>query len=91
MFHHRDGWYFVRRDDGSVKIVVTETTHADAPPLLTHTITPNEWASIIAAVCARGENSESYRDALDFHTAIPTSGGQDAPGGPDGVIVGRRR
>ena len=96
MFHQRDGFYVERLEGGAVRVVkhgsLTPIERSNGvrklPIILDHVIPPNEWASIIAAVCARGENGESYRDALDFHMAIPASGGPDAPGGEQGVIRG---
>ncbi len=58
-FHARDGWYFQRQDDGSVKISAAVSRSTE-----TLTIPPNEWASIVAAVSAQGETAETYQAAL---------------------------
>lgn len=60
-FHLRDGLCFHADKDGSVTI-----RWADREL----TVPANEWASVLAATCVRGETGESYRDALDFHTPL---------------------
>ena len=58
-FHAKDGWYFERMEDGSVRISAavqrsTETLVVDAAT----------WASIVAAVSATGGTSETFYAAL---------------------------
>ena len=57
-FHAKDGWYFERQDDGSIKIsaAVNRCTETIVLP-------PMEWASVVAATSAQGETSESYQAA----------------------------
>jgi len=57
-FHWRDGWYFRRLEDGSVRIV---SDYADL------TIPAAEWASIVCSVSADGETGERWHAAQDFH------------------------
>lgn len=66
-FHWRDGTYFKRLENGSVRVRRTETPNADSPTALTLVIPPSEWASIIAHVSSRGETAESYCEAEKFH------------------------
>lgn len=62
-FHAHDGWYFERVDDDhSVKICAAVGRSAE-----TITLTAAEWASVIAAVSAQGETSETYQAALNLH------------------------
>ena len=48
--HQREGWYFKRLDDGSVRI-----RHASETP---HIIPPNEWESILRELSAPTEKRE---------------------------------
>jgi hypothetical protein len=61
-FHANDGWYFERQEDGSVKISAAVSRSAE-----TITLKPAEWASVVTAVSARGETSETYQAALRLH------------------------
>lgn len=69
--HSRNGFYFKRQDDGSVRVRIAignpEGGQWDDTTLREITVPPNEWASVIASVCARGADSASYQDAQDFH------------------------
>lgn len=58
-YHWRDGWTFERLPNGSVEIAEGRSSRAVIPP--------QEWASIVAAMSARGENAETYTAALDAH------------------------
>jgi hypothetical protein len=66
-FHFREGFYFSRATDGSVTIRVAESAHGDAPTLREITVPENEWASVLASVCARGESGETWQEAREFH------------------------
>jgi hypothetical protein len=66
-FHWRNGWFFKRMTGGSVRI--TRVTH---PPVegqfeWQFTIPENEWASIVCSVSEKGETSERWQDARNFH------------------------
>jgi hypothetical protein len=61
-FHANDGWYFERQPDGSVKISAAVNRCAE-----TITLPPAEWASVVTAVSAQGETSETYQAALRLH------------------------
>lgn len=66
-FHTHDGWYFKRLPDGSVRIVVSESAHVDAPVVREHVLPENEWASVVASVSAGGEDYDRWMAARDFH------------------------
>lgn len=61
-FHANDGWYFERQEDGSVKISAAVSRCVE-----TITLKPAEWASVVTAVSALGETSETYQAALRLH------------------------
>ncbi len=64
MFHVADGLYFDRLDEGSVHIR-KETKEADSTSVLfEQTISPSEWASIVAAV-SHPENQDGAHDAAN--------------------------
>lgn len=62
MHHWRDGWTFVRRPDGSVRIANTDGVCL--------TIPPNEWASVVADVSRYGGTADEYRVATKLHTGF---------------------
>ena len=64
MFHARDGLYFERLADGSVKVRL-EPIGGGAPA---EAIVPADtWASVIATVCARGETADTWNEARQYH------------------------
>ena len=71
-FHRRDGWYFERWDDGTVRIekysgkAGTEARKLDEVA----EIPAAEWASIIASVTSQGKTAESYATAQAFHAGV---------------------
>lgn len=77
MFHWKDGLYFGRMPDGSVRVIQqpNQGSHQDFPridapvegALLDVTIPAAEWASITSSVSATSETSESYQAALALH------------------------
>jgi hypothetical protein len=68
-FHTHEGWYWRRRSDGSVAIVVTESAKDGAPIVREHYLEVGEWASVVASVSARGETGETFLEAKTFHDA----------------------
>lgn len=64
MFHARDGQFFERQDDGSVRILSRETGHGGAAILKDVTLGPSEWASVVASMSLEGEDGETWRLAL---------------------------
>ena len=73
-FHARDNWFFRREDDGSVRILAPDTMGPGAHQAVT--LDANTWASVVASVSARGETSETFQAARDFHGGTPD--GQEA-------------
>ena len=65
-FHHRDGWFFKRMDDGTVRIQ-KRTNDAESRVEIEHFIDESSWASVVASVSAFGENGETHDAALDLH------------------------
>jgi len=62
-FHWRDGWYFKRLDDGTVRVLLVH-----GQQIYQHLIIPdNEWASIVCSVSADGETGERWQQARNFH------------------------
>jgi hypothetical protein len=61
-FHAKDGWYFERQEDGSVKISAAVDRCTEVIVLAA-----SEWPSVVAAVSAQGETSESYQAAVLVH------------------------
>ncbi len=64
MFHARDGLYFERLPDGSVKIMVRPVTGASFETILP----PDAWASVLASTSARGETLDTWNEARQYHT-----------------------
>ena len=64
MFHAKDGQFFERQSDGSVRILARETGHDGAAVLKDVTLGPSEWASVVASMSKEGENGETWRMAL---------------------------
>mgnify|MGYP001260749776 FL=1 len=75
-FHWRDGWYFHRNEDQSVRIAhfLFVDGRPQYPPVVNVCIPAEAWASIVASVSARGETTETYYAALAFHNL--TEGGK---------------
>lgn len=66
MFHAKDGWYFERTGTGDVRVIVKPAGYAGS---LTTTVEFNvdTWASIVAAVSARGDTADAWKEALELH------------------------
>ena len=82
MFHLRNGFFFQRLDDGSVRIryaqPVIDELGNPAPSvgggyfqaiIAQVTVPENEWASVLASVSAAGETSETWQAARDYHAS----------------------
>lgn len=63
-FHAGHGLYFSRLMDGSVTIRIESVGGLEVE----RTVSPDTWASIMAAVCARGEDTDTWHEARQFHT-----------------------
>lgn len=76
--HHRDDVYFCRQGDGAVRVLAFREPPAERPSaegecpgaVLDHTLTPSEWASVVAVVSAGGESGAAYADALALHQGV---------------------
>jgi hypothetical protein len=66
-FYLRDGWTFSRESAGRVHIVKRDPAHDAAPIVVEITLTPEEWASVIASMSHVGETPESFTDAQYIH------------------------
>lgn len=63
-FHSRDGWYFRREDDGSVRIMGPDSMGPGAHQVVT--LDADTWAS----VGQRGETADTFAKARRFHDGI---------------------
>lgn len=61
-FHVRDGLYFRREADGSVRVKLGDREV---------TVDPSSWGSVLASVCSRGETYETWQEAVHFHVQDP--------------------
>lgn len=69
MFHAQGGWFWKRNEDGSVSFEKRAPARFEGTYQLvaSGTIEAGVWASIVATVSARGETSDTWREALEFH------------------------
>lgn len=72
-FHLRDGLTFQSLPGGYVWFFLSER---DANgwwerPLTERPVPENEWASVVASMCSRGENGVTWEEARQFHGHIP--------------------
>lgn len=70
-FHWKDNWYFMRLENGGVRIF-HEENYVDQDTGIRESdvcldIDPDSWASIMTSVSARGETGETFREAQEFH------------------------
>lgn len=69
MFHLRDGFSFERNYKGDVAIEFRRPAKGAGDDFVASIVVPEgEWASVLAAVCARGETSETWQEARDYHS-----------------------
>ncbi len=76
-FHCREGWYFKRQDDGSVRIFHVDG-HAEGLGFPPETdadflIDADSWASVVASVSKGGETGDRWQAILVFHMGEITS------------------
>lgn len=57
-YHARERLYFERGEMGQVLVKMPDKTVI---------LASNEWASVLASMCARGENAQTFEEADDFH------------------------
>jgi hypothetical protein len=73
-FHWRDGWFFQRQEEGSVRVFHVSPPHVAPEPPDTDvdfTVEPNSWASIVASVSVAGEHGGRFYRAHEFHMNPP--------------------
>lgn len=63
MFHAKEGLYFERVGQDEVKVVVEDQYKVKREI----TLTADTWASVVATVSLRGEDYETWREALAMH------------------------
>lgn len=70
-FHAKDGWYFRREQDGSVRILAPDSLGSGAHQVVT--LDANAWASVVASVSGTGESASTFEAARSFHEsgAVP--------------------
>ena len=62
--HTHNGWYWKREQDGSVTFTCRDK---NGRALAHHNVTADEWASVVASVSLRGEDSATFDEARAFH------------------------
>ena len=67
MFYTKNELYFERLSDGSVRIVKQDVSGGKLKLIMAEILDINTWASAVASVCIRGENSETFHQAIKFH------------------------
>ena len=73
MFHTKDGWFWERLDDGSVRVTLRDVETGEK-----HELTPGEWASVVAHVSAHEDPATAYEHAEAVHHATrPPAGALD--------------
>ena len=72
MYHARDGLYFDRLADGTVRCVKRDPT-CGIRPVIDINIDPATWVSVVAAVSKSGETSETVQAAQELHNWTPCS------------------
>jgi len=77
MFHCKDGWFFERYPKGGVAIIKRESANEQSPIVASIICTPEEWASVVASVSARGEGNRRWYVALDFHSGLTPDAADD--------------
>ena len=62
-FHSKQGLFFRRDEDGNV--IVRKVVGGRV--MFKITLDSNSWASVMASVCARGEDAFTFEEARQFH------------------------
>jgi hypothetical protein len=77
-YHAKAGWFFERMTEGNVGsvVIVKREYGVDNPKLLLAiAFYPDEWASIVASVSARGDTAVVHSEALELHNKLATENG----------------
>lgn len=69
MFHYKDGWFFNREVNGSIRIERRYPPKENGTLLVGIVIDPDSWASIVAHLSDGGETPERRDWIKDFHGA----------------------
>ncbi len=67
MFHFKDGWFFERNPDGSVRVLKMSDATGQAVKVSEANIDPDAWASIVSFVSAENDNAEAWKAVKEFH------------------------
>lgn len=67
MFHLKDGIYFERGPGSGVTITIDLPPVQGFPKQKVIETDASGWASVLASVCSRGEDGNTYREALAYH------------------------
>ncbi len=67
MFHFKDGWFFERNPDGSVRILKMSDATGQAVKVSEAHIDPDAWASIVSFVSAEKNASVAWSAVREFH------------------------
>ncbi len=69
MFHFKDGWFFERNPDGSVRVLKMSDATGQAVKVSEANIDPDAWASIVSFVSAEGDrfSPEVWGAVKEFH------------------------
>ncbi len=69
MFHYKDGWFFERNPDGSVRVLKMSDATGQAVKVSEANIDPDAWASIVSFVSAEGDrfSPEVWGAVKEFH------------------------
>lgn len=69
-FHVQNGLFFKREENGLITVAACESAQADARVIFKTAFPPSVFASVVADMSARGENGNTYAEALQFLTRI---------------------
>lgn len=75
-FHWRDGLYFKRMLDGSIRLTQAKDSGSSGQVIWSVIVPPAEWASIVCSVSAAGETDERWNAAQDFHGRMSDKPGE---------------
>ena len=63
VYHAKDGFFFLRGDNGQVSITIVEHGSVAKETVLD----ADTWASVVATVSASGDTSLAHSVALEYH------------------------
>ncbi len=68
-FHYKEGWFFKRLSDGSVRIVKLAEPKEDSAVTSSIVVDAESWGSIVSSVSSTGETGERQAKAVEFHNS----------------------